>query len=72
MNYNITKEKAIEIATELIKDDPPYPIVSVTAILQEDYGVWAVMFTVDDSLEPAHIIVNVDLDTGDASHFVTP
>jgi hypothetical protein len=71
MNY-ITREEAIEIATDLIKDNPRQPIVSVTAILEEDYGVWAVLFAVDDGIDPADIMVNVDLYTGDASYFWTP
>ena len=71
MNY-ITREEAIRIATELIKDNPRQPIVDVTAILEEDYGVWAVMFTVEDGIDPVDIMVNVDLYTGDASYFRTP
>lgn len=70
MNY-ITREEAIRIASELIKDNPRQPIVAVTAILEEDYGVWAVMFTVEDGIDPADIMVNVDLYTGDASYFRT-
>ena len=72
MNPTITHEEAIEIATELIKDNPRHPIVSVTALLEEDYGVWAFMFTVDDDIDPADIMIEVDIVTREAWYFVHP
>jgi hypothetical protein len=71
MSSNITKEKAIEIANEMVKDIDS-PIVSVTAILERDYGSWMVIFTVDDDMDPAQIMITVNISTGKASYFVHP
>jgi hypothetical protein len=74
MSSNITKEKAIEIATQMIKDNPPlpYPILSVTAVLDEDYGTWMVRFILDIQADPGDIMIEVDISTGEAWYFVHP